>query len=74
MKNNKYKKALIGISGSFGVLLAGLIIFLISGYYAGWDIIGWFTSKTALLIYFLIVLLFLASISLVLYLKYRKKK
>lgn len=34
-----------------GFLLMGVSLFLIGGTLAGWDILGWFSTSTAMLIY-----------------------
>ena len=47
------------IVGTIGFLLFGVAALLIGGSFAGWDIIGWFTSETAYFVYAAIVLLLL---------------
>lgn len=50
------RKKIIGVGiGTIIFLFVGIICFLIGGYIAGWDIIGWFSSSQALAIYAIIL-------------------
>lgn len=40
-----------------GILIIGIALFGIAGTLAGWDILGWFASPTAILIYLIIGIL-----------------
>lgn len=50
----KKSKSFIILTCSFGLL--GVALFLFAGNLAGWDILGWFGTGEALLVYFLIAL------------------
>ena len=50
------RKKIIGVGiGTIVFFVVGVICFLIGGYIAGWDIIGWFRSSQALAIYAIIL-------------------
>lgn len=53
-KTNKKKIIGIGI-GTIVFFIVGVICFLIGGYIAGWDILGWFSSSQALAVYAIIL-------------------
>ena len=40
-----------------GILLIGVALFLVTATLMGWDVLGWFGSKQALLIYLLVAIL-----------------
>lgn len=40
-----------------GILLIGVALFLICANLMGWDVLGWFGSKQAILIYLVIAIL-----------------
>lgn len=40
-----------------GILLIGVALFLVTANLMGWDVLGWFGSKQALLIYLIIGIL-----------------
>lgn len=69
----KKKKILVGVSGSLGVLIVGVAITLVCGYFSGWDIIGWLTSPTAIMLYVLILLLIVFGIGVLVKLHYKDK-
>lgn len=37
-------------------LIGGITLFLVGGVMAGWDIVGWFSSQTAMWAYVLLIL------------------
>lgn len=40
-----------------GILILGVALFMIAGSLAGWDVLGWFKSPTAILIYLVVAIL-----------------
>lgn len=69
MKKGKFKKFFkkhglkLGI-GSLVFLLVGIGFFFLGAYLAGWDILGWFSTPSAILVYifvggFLLLAIFL---------------
>ena len=58
----KHKKLLIISSCVF--LVFALVMLLVGGYIAGWNILGWFTSKHAMSMYLIggLYILFVAGI------------
>lgn len=73
MKNKNSKKLVIGIGGSLGVLIIGIVCFLVGGYLAGWDIVGFLTSGKAMLIYGILAIVVILLIGLIVYVKVMKK-
>lgn len=63
--NMKHKKLLLISAGVF--LVFALIMLLVGGYIAGWDILGWFTSKYAMWMYLIGGLYILFVVGLVIY-------
>ncbi len=61
----KHKKLLLISAGIF--LVFALIMLLVGGYIAGWDILGWFTSKYAMWMYLIGGLYILFVVGLVIY-------
>jgi uncharacterized Tic20 family protein len=41
---------------SIALLLLGISLFMIGGVIAGWDVLGWFGTPMALLIYFAVLI------------------
>ena len=70
---NKKNKVAIGIGGSLIVLIIGIICFLVGGYLAGWDIIGWLTSGQAYFVYGLLIIILISLVGLLIYNKVMKK-
>lgn len=66
----KHKKLLLISAGVF--LVFALIMLLVGGYIAGWDILGWFTSKYAMWMYLIGGLYILFVVGLVIYDKIKK--
>ena len=61
----KHKKLLIVCSCVF--LVFALVMLLVGGYIAGWDILGWFTGKYAMWMYLIGGLYILFFVGLVIY-------
>jgi hypothetical protein len=61
----KHKKLLLISAGVF--LVFALVMLLVGGYIAGWDILGWFTSKYAMWMYLIGGLYILFVVGLVIY-------
>ena len=53
-------------------LIFAIIMLLVGGYIAGWDILGWFTSKYAMWMYLIGGLYILFVVGLVIYDKIKK--
>ena len=66
----KHKKLLLISAGVF--LVFALVMLLVGGYIAGWDILGWFTSKYAMWMYLIGGLYILFVVGLVIYDKIKK--
>ena len=66
----EHKKLLLISAGVF--LVFALIMLLVGGYIAGWDILGWFTSKYAMWMYLIGGLYILFVVGLVIYDKIKK--
>lgn len=66
----KHKKLLLISAGVF--LVFAIIMLLVGGYIAGWDILGWFTSKYAMRMYLIGGLYILFVVGLVIYDKIKK--
>lgn len=66
----KHKKLLLISAGVF--LVFALTMLLVGGYIAGWDIVGWFTSKYAMWMYLIGGLYILFVVGLVIYDKIKK--
>jgi len=41
---------------SLSILMVGVSLFMIGGVMAGWDVLGWFSTPMALLIYFAVLI------------------
>ena len=41
---------------SIAIFLLGVSLFMIGGVIAGWDVLGWFSTPMALLIYFAVLI------------------
>ena len=41
---------------SLSILMVGIALFMIGGVMAGWDVLGWFSTPMALLIYFAVLI------------------
>lgn len=41
---------------SIAIFLLGISLFMIGGVIAGWDVLGWFSTPMALLIYFAVLI------------------
>lgn len=61
----KHKKLLLISAGVF--LVFALIMLLVGGYIAGWNILGWFTGKYAMWMYLIGGLYILFVVGLVIY-------
>lgn len=46
------KKLFVWTGVGFAAL--ALVLFLVGGYMSGWDIVGWFSTPTAYILYFLV--------------------
>lgn len=51
------KKSKSFIILSIASLIVGIALFLFAGNLAGWDVLGWFGTHEALLVYFLLVII-----------------
>lgn len=54
---------------SIGLLLLGASLFMIGGVLAGWNVLGWFSTPMALLIYFAVLIFGM----IILYIWYKMK-
>ena len=54
---------------SIAIFLLGVSLFMIGGVIAGWDVLGWFSTPMALLIYFAVLIFAL----ILLYIWYRMR-
>ena len=66
----EHKKLLLISAGIF--LVFAIVMLLVGGYIAGWDILGWFTSKYAMWMYLIGGLYILFVVGLVIYDKIKK--
>lgn len=70
MKKKKFKKwfkkhALkLGVGGLI-LLVVGIAVFLLGAYLAGWDIVGWFSTPSAILVYVFVGLFAFIAIFLI---------
>lgn len=68
----KNKKNIILYTTMSIILVVGIVLFVVGGYFAGWDFIAWFKSPYAIWVYFLVGVYLIALFIYWLWEKYSK--